>query len=143
MSDNETIFRTEYERLIAAGEELAEFRAALAVVARIASGDDELAPALVADWPIAGEPPLHIWREHPGLSQAAMSRAAKVNRVQIVEIEAGRNTGSAYTLRKLVDALGISVDDLIPGVTGWSQAARTCSGEICLAPFRPPCPVLY
>ena len=57
---------------------------------------------------------MRVWREFRDLSQAALARAAGVNRVQIVEIEAGRNSGSVHTLRKLADALGVAVDDLIP-----------------------------
>ena len=60
------------------------------------------------------EPPLRVWREHRGLSQSALARGSGVNRVQIVEIEAGRNTGSVRTLGKLAGTLGITVDDLIP-----------------------------
>ena len=94
---------------------MADFRAALAVEARIAAGADELVPASVADRLIDGAPPLRVWREHRGLSQSALARAAGVSRVQIVEIEAGRNTGSVHTLRKLADSLRIAVDDLIAG----------------------------
>ena len=31
----------------------------------------------------------------------------------LVEIEAGRSTGSVHTLRKLADTLGVAVDDII------------------------------
>jgi transcriptional regulator with XRE-family HTH domain len=36
-----------------------------------------------------------------------------VNRVQIIDIEAGRKTGSVETLRKLAQELGIDIDDLV------------------------------
>ncbi|MBL3565799.1 helix-turn-helix transcriptional regulator, partial [Rhodovulum sulfidophilum] len=36
-----------------------------------------------------------------------------VNRVQIHEIETGKKNGSAQTLKKIADALGVTVDDLI------------------------------
>lgn len=39
---------------------------------------------------------------------------AGIDGVQIVEIEAGRSNGSVHTLRKLADALGVAVDDVIP-----------------------------
>jgi transcriptional regulator with XRE-family HTH domain len=35
-----------------------------------------------------------------------------------VEIEAGRNSSSVHILRKLADALGITVDDVIPVADG-------------------------
>ena len=50
------------------------------------------------------------WRE---LSQTALADQSGVNRVQIVEIEAGRKTGSVATLRKLASTLGVTIDDLI------------------------------
>ena len=68
MTETVTIPRTEYERLCAVEEEMADFRAALAVEARIAAGADELVPASVADRLIDGAPPLRVWREHRGLS---------------------------------------------------------------------------
>ena len=114
MDDTVTIPKAEYERLRAADDALSDFRAASAVEARIAAGTEELVPASVADRLIDGEAALRVWREHRGLSQSALARASGVSRVQIVEIEAGRNTGSVRTLRRLADALDIAVDDLIP-----------------------------
>ena len=95
-------------------EEYEDFRAALSVEARIAAGTEELVPAFVADRLIDGEAPLRVWREYRGLSQSALARASGVNRVQIVEIEAGRGTGSVATLRRLADALAVAMDDIVP-----------------------------
>ena len=114
MNDTVTISRAEYERLCALEEEFADIQAALSVEARIASGDEELIPAQVVDRLLDQESPLRVWREYRALSQAALARASGVNRVQIVDIEAGRNSGLVHTLRKLADALRIAVDDLIP-----------------------------
>ena len=114
MNESVTIPRAEYERLCALEEDFADIRAALAVEARIASGADELVPARVADRLIEGESPLRVWREYRGLSQSALARATGVSRVQIVEIEGGRNTGSVRTLRKLADILRVTVNHIIP-----------------------------
>ena len=114
MNDMVTIPRAEYDRLCAVEEELSDIQAALAVEARIVHGEEELIPASVVDRLIDGEPPLRVWREFRNLTQAALGRASDVNRVQVVEIEAGRSTGSVHTLRKLADALGVAVDDLVP-----------------------------
>lgn len=114
MSETVTIPRVEYERLCAVEEELTDIRTALAIEARIARGAEELVPAHVADRLIDGESPLGVWREYRGLSQSALARTSGVNRVQIVEIESGRNNGSVHTLRKLADALRVAVDDIIP-----------------------------
>ena len=115
MSENVTIPKAEYERLCAAEEDLADIRAALAVRARIDAGTDELVPAQVADRLIDGEPPLRVWREFRSMSQSALSRAAQTSRIQIIDIEAGRATGSVLTLRRLADALGVAIEDIAPG----------------------------
>ena len=110
-----TIPKSEYDQPTRALEEdFADIQTALTIEARITSGEEELVPASVVERLIDGDPPLRVWREFRDLSQAALARAADVNRVQIVEIEVGRNSGSVHTLRKLADALGVAVDDLIP-----------------------------
>ena len=86
----------------------------LAVRERIEAGTEGLVPAAVADRIIDGASPLRVWREHRALSQSALARASGVDRVQVADIEAGRATGSVRTLRALADALGITVDDLLP-----------------------------
>ena len=113
MNETVTIARAEYERLCALEEELADVQEALAVEARIAIGTEELIPEQVADRLIDGESPLRIWREYRSLSQSALARNSGVSRIQIVDIEAGRNTGSVHTLRKLADGLDVAVDDLL------------------------------
>ncbi len=114
MTETVTIPKAEYQRLCAAEEDLADVRAALAVQEGIDAGTDEFVPETVVDRLIDGEPPLRAWREHRGFSQSALARAADTSRVQIVDIEAGRRTGSVHTLRRLADALGIGLDDLVP-----------------------------
>ena len=113
MSETVTIPKTEYERLCALEEEVADIQAALAIEAKIASGEEELVPAAVVDRLLADEAPLRVWREFRQLTQAALARASGVNRVQIVEIEAGRSTGSVHTLCKLAATLAVDMDDLI------------------------------
>lgn len=114
MGETVTIPKVEYDRLRALEEDLADVQAALAVEARLAKGEEELIPADVVDRLLDGEPPLRVWREFRGLSQSELARASGVNRVQIVDIEADRNSGSVRTLRKLANVLSVTVDDLIP-----------------------------
>ena len=114
MGETVTIPKVEYDRLRALEEDLADVRAALAVEARLAKGEEELIPADVVSRLLDGEPPLRVWREFRGLTQSELARASGVNRVRIVEIEADRNSGSVRTLRKQADALEVTVDDLIP-----------------------------
>ncbi len=113
MTETVTIPKAEYERLRALDEEFADIESALAIEAKIASGGEELVPSVVVDRLLGDEAPLRVWREYRQLTQVALAQASGVNRVQIVEIEAGRSTGSVHTLYRLATVLEVDVDDLI------------------------------
>jgi DNA-binding XRE family transcriptional regulator len=108
-----TIPREEYDRLREAADDLADLSAHDGAKAALAAGEEELVPADYAKRLIAGESPLHVWRELRGLSQVKLGAVSGVNRVQIADIEAGRGKGSVETVRKLAEALGVRVDDLV------------------------------
>ena len=113
MADTVTIPREEYERLIALAEDGADVAAFDRAMSRLAAGEDELIPAQFANRIIDGESPLRVYRDYRGLTQSALAERAAVNRVQIADIEAGRKSGSIETVKKLANALGVAVDDLI------------------------------
>lgn len=108
-----TISRKEYDALREAAERLADLEAFDRAQATLASGDEELVPAEFADRLLDGESPLRVYRSLRALTQQALADKSRVNRVQIADIEAGRNTGSVETVRKLANALRISIDDLV------------------------------
>ncbi len=108
-----TISREEYDGLRQAAERLADLETFDRAKAALASGEEELIPAEFADRMIGGESPLRVYRSLRGCTQQALADLSGVNRVQIADIEAGRNMGSVETVRKLADALGVMVDDLI------------------------------
>lgn len=108
-----TIDREEYERLREAAEELAELGAYDRAKADLASGADELVSPEFARRILDGESPVRVFRELRGLTQSRLADLSGVNRVQIADIEARRKTGSVETVRKLADALGVLVDDLV------------------------------
>ena len=64
---------------------------------------------------------MRVWRKYCALSQSALARASGLSRAQIVEIEAGRKSGSVHTLHELANTLGIAVDDLIPESDTFNQ----------------------
>jgi mRNA interferase RelE/StbE len=113
MGDTITITREEYDRLCDAAEELADLRVYDRAMAELASGADELVPAEYARRLVSGESPLRVYRDLRRFTQERLAEASGVNRVQIAEIEAGRKTGSVETVKKLADALGVLVDDLV------------------------------
>lgn len=108
-----TIPQAEYDRLRDAADDLADLRSYDAAKAALASGADELIPAEFAKRLIAGENPLRVYRDVRGLSQVKLAEKSAVNRVQIADIEAGRSRGSVATVRKLAEALGVAMDDLV------------------------------
>lgn len=113
MNEMVTIPKDEYLRLKALEEDLADFQSVSDILKRLDAGEEELVPALVVDRLLDGEQPLVVWRQHRGLTQAELARRSGVNRVQIIDIEAGRKTGSVETLRKLASTLEIDIDDLV------------------------------
>ena len=112
MDETVTIPKDEYLRLKAIEADMADLISAADVLARIKAGTEELIPSAVIDRLLAGDAPLTVWRTHRGLPQAELARQSGVNRIQIIDIEAGRKTGSAATLKKLATALQIDMDDV-------------------------------
>jgi DNA-binding XRE family transcriptional regulator len=113
MNEMVTIPKDEYLRLKALEEDLSDLQSVSEVLKRLEVGEEELLPSLVVDQLLDGKSPLLVWREHRNLTQTELARRSNVNRVQIIDIEAGRKTGSVETLRKLAQELGIDIDDLV------------------------------
>lgn len=113
MNEMVTIPREEYDRLLEAAEDLADIAGYHRVKADLAAGHEELVPSEFADRIIEGESPLRVYRDFRGLTQLALAQASGVNRVQIADIEARRKSGSIETVRKLAEALGVTIDDLV------------------------------
>lgn len=109
MGEMVTITREEYSRLLEAAEDLADSEA----YDRARRDPGEAIPAEHVRRMVDGESPLRVFRDLRGLTQMQLAERAGVNRVQIAEIEAGRKTGSVQTLRKLGEALGVAIDDLV------------------------------
>jgi mRNA interferase RelE/StbE len=113
MNDMVTIPKDEYLRLKALEEDFVDLQSVSEILRRLDGGEEELIPAAIVDRLLEGEQPLAVWRQHRSLTQAELARRSGVNRVQIIDIEAGRKTGSVETLRKLALALDIDIDDLV------------------------------
>lgn len=109
MTEMITIPKAEYDRLI----DLADDTADNAAVAEHLEAPENGMPLDLVKRMIDGESLLAIHREWRGLSAAELSRKSEVNRVQIVDIEAGRKSGSIATLKKLATALDVAIDDIV------------------------------
>ena len=113
MTEMVTIPKAEYARLKALAEERVDVLEATEILARIKAGAEDFVPSSVVDRLLSGASPLEVWRQHRGMSQRQLAQVSGVNRIQIIDIEAGRKTGSVHTLKKLAEALGIDIEDLI------------------------------
>lgn len=113
MNEMVSIPKMEYLALLAAAEHMSDIAAYDRAIAALASGDEERIPAAFANRLINGESPLLVFRQLRGLTQSTLATRAGIGRVLVAEIETGRKQGSVTTLRKLAEALDISVDDLV------------------------------
>jgi DNA-binding XRE family transcriptional regulator len=100
------------KKLIDDAEMLADIKAYDEAKARIERDNEELFPLELTERRLAGENTLKIWREYRGLTQEALAKASKVSRPMIAAIETGRKKGGIATLKKLVAALQVDLDDL-------------------------------
>jgi antitoxin component HigA of HigAB toxin-antitoxin module len=78
----------------------------------IASDDGVRFPATVAHAIADGVKPLRAWREHRGLTLQALADAAGVSKPYVSQIESGKRTGTAATLKKLARALAVPLGAL-------------------------------
>lgn len=99
----------EYERLVDASDVVAADR----VRADIAAGRDEMIPAEIVNRILAGESPVRVWRQHRGLSARDVAEKTALSAAYISEIETGKKDGSVSAMKKIAEALGVEIDDLV------------------------------
>lgn len=109
MKDLVTIPREEYERLRQAAEDLEDVLAFDEAMANRREG----VPSEFVDRILEGENPVRAFRDWRGLSATELGRRAGVHPVTVHEIETGKKRGSVDTLKRLAEALGVLVDDLV------------------------------
>lgn len=107
--------RRDYERLLAAAEDQSDLAASRNTLRDIADGTAECVPHAVVTRLIAGENPLRVWREHRGLTVAALADAARLSQPFVSQIETGKREPTVCTLVALARALGVDLDDLVTG----------------------------
>lgn len=110
--DTVTLARADYGALLEALEDALDIAASRAVEAAVAAGEDEYLPVEMVQRLLAGEHPVRVWREHRGMTGAALAAAAGIGASYLCEIESGKKPGSFDAMAKIAKALGISLDDL-------------------------------
>ncbi|OOG22757.1 transcriptional regulator [Thioalkalivibrio denitrificans] len=99
----------EFDRLRKLAEAMEDIRAFDTAMA----DEGEPVPQAIMQRLVDGDPPLRVWREYRGLTQAQLAQQAGVDKTYISQIESGRKTGSVKILRQLADALEVELDDLV------------------------------
>lgn len=102
-----------FERLREAAEMAEDIAAYDEVKRRLATGEEEFVPSEMVDRILAGENRIRVWREHRGLSVSALADKAGIAQPYLSQIETGKREGTLQTMKKIADALKITVDDLI------------------------------
>ena len=103
-----TIERSDYDRMVAASEMLADVPAYDAAMSILGDG----MPVAFFTCIIQGENPVRVIREWRGLAQAELARRAGLHRVQLHDVETGKSRGSVDTLKAIAGALGVGLDDI-------------------------------
>jgi DNA-binding XRE family transcriptional regulator len=112
-ADTVTLQRADFEALM---EELEDAEDSIAVLQhdlRVAKGDHT--PPLTMEELnrlLLGENRLKVWRQKMGLTQRQLAERAGVSQAYLAEIETGAKPGSVDALKKLANALKISLDAL-------------------------------
>ncbi len=104
---------SEYELLVEAAEDAADVAAYDEVKRKLAAGEDELIPDEVVGRLIAGENKVRVWREHRGMTAAALADAAGISTPYLSQIESGKRDGSIDVMKRISSALRMTVDDLV------------------------------
>jgi DNA-binding XRE family transcriptional regulator len=80
---------------------------------KIAVGEEELIPSKIVDRLLSGESRIRVWREHRGLTAKALAEKADIAQPFLSQIETGKREGTIETLRRLSEALNVTIDDLV------------------------------
>ncbi|OGO17255.1 MAG: XRE family transcriptional regulator [Chloroflexi bacterium RBG_16_48_8] len=75
---------------------------------------EELIPSEVTFAILDGENPIRIWRNFRALTQQELADKAGISKPYLSQIETGKRTGTAEVLAAIADALGVTVDDVMP-----------------------------
>ncbi len=104
---------SDYERLLALEEDLADIRAADMAERRHAAGE-EYVPMELVERIIAGESPLRVWRTYRGLTLTQLAKLAGATQPMLSQLENGKLQGRPALWRKLAAALDVSIEDILP-----------------------------
>ena len=78
-----------------------------------AYGADSLLPGNLVKRIIGGESPIAVWCEHRDIKPSALAKEVGVSPGYISDIIAGKKPGSVDVLKRIANALGVTIDDIV------------------------------
>ena len=103
--------RAEYEALRNAVDE--DAMDAVIIQRVLENPDQELLPFELVKRIAGGEHPVRVWRDYRGTRAAELAAAAGIAASYLSDIENGKKPGSVRAMKRIADALNVTVDDLI------------------------------
>ncbi len=103
--------RAEYEALRQAVDEDAMDAAILQRF--LEEPDQDVIPFELVRRIVNGDHPVRVWREYRGMKASELAAAAGIVASYLSNIETGKKTGSVKAMKRIADALDVTVDDLI------------------------------
>ena len=80
---------------------------------RLSNGEEEVIPSEFVNRILDGENPVRVWRDYRGMSAKDLASACGMSATYLSEIENGHKEGSVTVLKKLAEALNVSLEDLV------------------------------
>jgi DNA-binding XRE family transcriptional regulator len=105
--------RALYEKLLSDAETARDVTAYDKAKARLASGEDELVPASVANRLLDGENKVRVWREHRAMPAWQLAKQANISASYLSDIQNGKKAGGVVAMKAIAAVLKVDVDDLI------------------------------
>ena len=102
----------EYQRLLEDAQMLQDVRAYEEAKQALAAGE-ELVPSEVTYAILDGGNPVRVWREHRGLTQQQVAKAAGISVPYLSQIESGKRKGSVAVLSAIAGELKITLEDVL------------------------------
>jgi DNA-binding XRE family transcriptional regulator len=103
----------EFQSLVEAVENAQDAAAVKAFEIRLASGDEELLPAELANAILDGANPTRAWREYRGMTIKSLAQSAGIAPAYLSQLETGQRDGTIETMKKLAATLKVTIDDLV------------------------------
>ena len=103
----------EFLALQEAAEDRADAEAVIRFLEKMAAGTEELIPAEIVDRLLGGESKVRVWRTHRGLSARDLAAASGLSAHHISEIESGKKDVSVAAMKRIAEALGVDLDDIV------------------------------